>query len=147
MPRKPKLPRSKRARPAPATPAEQTMGMRLRIGRNAARLYLSDVADKLGLSKQAVGHWESDRTEPTIASLRALAQLYGVTVGWLINGGPGLLPPELQGGAATHPALQQLTMMIQAFQSAGIHNIRAWIDADGTPQVEATKDENSLSRR
>jgi transcriptional regulator with XRE-family HTH domain len=122
------------------------MGMRLRIARSAARLYLSDVADKLGVSKQAVGHWESARTEPTIASLRALAQLYGggFTIEWLINGGPGLLP---QGSGGTE-ALQQLTMMIQAFHSAGIRNIRAWIDADGIPRVEAIKGEkkSSLSR-
>ena len=38
------------------------------------------VAERLGVSRQAVSKWESGASEPSTSNLIAIAKLYGVTV-------------------------------------------------------------------
>lgn len=45
-----------------------------------------EVGKEMGVSGVAVGAWEADRSPPTIETVRALARLYGVRVGWIIEG-------------------------------------------------------------
>ncbi|MBQ8655410.1 MAG: helix-turn-helix domain-containing protein [Clostridia bacterium] len=55
------------------------------------------VAEKIGVSRQAVAKWESGETVPDLMNARALAELYDVTLDTLINGSeeaPGMLPPR-----------------------------------------------------
>lgn len=44
-----------------------------------------EVADKIGVSRQAVAKWENGETMPDINNCIALAELYGVTLDNLIN--------------------------------------------------------------
>ena len=43
------------------------------------------LAEKLGVSRQAVSKWETGESEPEISKLNAIAQTFGVTVDWLLS--------------------------------------------------------------
>lgn len=61
------------------------LGRSLRRLRQKAGLTQQDIADKLDVSRVAVGQWESDKTMPRKASLEALAKLFNVTVSDLLG--------------------------------------------------------------
>lgn len=69
----------------------RTLGERLKALRAATGLQQHQVADKLGgvISATNLGHVECGRNpNPKLEALRALADFYGVRLGWLIDGGP-----------------------------------------------------------
>ena len=49
---------------------------RLRLGKDMTQ---SALADRLGVSVQAVSKWESGASDPSTSNLLALAKLYGVS--------------------------------------------------------------------
>lgn len=53
--------------------------------REMHRYTQEEVADKIGVSRQAVAKWENGGTVPDINNCLALAELYGVTLDDLIN--------------------------------------------------------------
>ena len=59
------------------------------------------IAEKIGISRQAYAKWESGATVPDIDRAAALAQVYGVTLDSLMKtervDGVGILPPAPQG--------------------------------------------------
>ena len=44
-----------------------------------------ELANKLGVVKQTVYRWENGITNPSIADLFAMANLFGCTVDWLLG--------------------------------------------------------------
>ena len=65
-----------------------TIGERIRIARNQARLTQEQLALALGLSGQsAVGNYERDVNVPDVATLTKIAEITGVSLMWLISGG------------------------------------------------------------
>ena len=73
--------------PAPAEPAAEghTLARRLRQLRTGAGYSQELLADRLGVSRQAVSKWETGTAEPSTANLLALADLYGITVDELLR--------------------------------------------------------------
>ena len=69
-----------------------TFGARLRQARRlmSARTGLDvrqgEIADALEVTQTAVSNWEADRTEPSFATVAALAKFLGVDAGWLAFG-------------------------------------------------------------
>lgn len=53
--------------------------------RKLHRMSQEDVAEKIGVSRQAVAKWETGSTKPDIDNCIALAALYGVSMDNLIN--------------------------------------------------------------
>ena len=53
-----------------------------------------ELAERLGVSRQAVSRWESGDTTPTMDKLKALAKLYGVSLDWLFGDTADGEPPE-----------------------------------------------------
>ncbi|RSK25854.1 XRE family transcriptional regulator [Bacillus sp. HMF5848] len=53
--------------------------------RKISKYTQEDVADKVGVSRQAVAKWENGETVPDINNCIALAELYGVTLDDLVN--------------------------------------------------------------
>ena len=53
--------------------------------RKIKQLTQEDVADKAGVSRQAVAKWESGETVPDLDKCRLLAELFGVTLDDLAN--------------------------------------------------------------
>ena len=59
--------------------------MRLRELRNQSGLTQNEIASKLGVSGQTILNWENGIYEPKINQLIQLADLFGVTVDYLIE--------------------------------------------------------------
>lgn len=67
------------------TPEKRSLGEILKEHRTRCNMTQEMVAESLGVSRQAVGKWESGNSEPSTANLIALARLYGVTVDELLR--------------------------------------------------------------
>lgn len=69
--------------------------------RNMHGFSQEELAEKVGISRQAYAKWESGATVPDIEKCSRLAQLYGVTVDSLIRTeraeGIGVIPPAPRG--------------------------------------------------
>ncbi len=56
--------------------------------RRAAGLSQEELAERLGVTRQAVSKWERDSAYPEMEKLARMSQLFGVTVEALLNGAP-----------------------------------------------------------
>ncbi len=63
-----------------------TLGKRIAALRREKELKQEELAEKLGVSAQAVSKWENDQTCPDISLLPSLAKILGVTVDELLSG-------------------------------------------------------------
>jgi transcriptional regulator with XRE-family HTH domain len=95
-----------------------TIGGRLKLARIAAAMSLRDVANALGISKQGVGHWELDRSEPTITNLGKVSQLYNVRLHWLITGEGKMQRPAVfvSHSSQDSQAAEQIVQAAQQFE-------------------------------
>ena len=58
---------------------------RLKLMRSRMGLTQEDVAEKVGVSRQAVAKWEKGETLPDIESCIKLADLFGVSLDYLVG--------------------------------------------------------------
>ena len=65
---------------------ETTLGKRIGMLRRQKGLKQDELADKLGVSPQAVSKWENDQTCPDISLLPELAKILEVSVDELLSG-------------------------------------------------------------
>lgn len=69
--------------------------------RNIHGFSQEEIAEKIGISRQAYAKWESGATVPDIEKCARLAEVYGVTIDSLIKtsevSGIGMLPPAPAG--------------------------------------------------
>lgn len=73
------------------------INMNLQTLRKARGLTQEEVAEKIGVSRQAVAKWENGESLPDIGNCTALARLYNISLDTLVNGEPtgGFpLPPK-----------------------------------------------------
>lgn len=63
-----------------------TLGKRIASLRHKKELKQDALAEKLGVSPQAVSKWENDQTSPDISLLPLLAEILGVSVDELLSG-------------------------------------------------------------
>ena len=68
------------------------VGARLKLIRQAEGLTQLDVANKIGVTKQAITGYESGRREPTIKILIELAKTLNISLDWLLD----VPPPNYQ---------------------------------------------------
>lgn len=76
---------------------ENTIGKKIGMLRRQAGLTQDELAEKLGVSAQAVSKWENDISCPDIMLLTPLSELFGVTVDELLSNKPKqetILVPE-----------------------------------------------------
>lgn len=74
---------------------EKTLGMRIASLRREKGMKQDELAEKLGVSAQAVSKWENDVSCPDIMLLPKLAKELGVTSDMLLTG-EGLETPEVK---------------------------------------------------
>lgn len=74
---------------------EQTLGKRIMEHRKRLGLTQDALAEKLGITAQAVSKWENDQSCPDIAMLPRLAEIFGVTADELLG---------MEGKAKVHEA-------------------------------------------
>ena len=54
--------------------------------RKKAMLSQEELANRLGVSRQAVSKWETGESIPDMNNLASLAEIFGVSLDWLIKG-------------------------------------------------------------
>lgn len=64
-----------------------TLGQNLQAARKAKGLSQETLAEKIGVSRQALGKWEKDTALPGLDNLQAAAQVLGVSVDTLLGSG------------------------------------------------------------
>ncbi len=64
---------------------EETLGKRIMAHRKRLHLTQDQLADKLGVTAQAVSKWENDQSCPDINMLPKLAELFGITTDELLG--------------------------------------------------------------
>lgn len=62
----------------PEPPSEESLADVIRAHRGRCHMTQEFVAERLGVSRQAVSKWESGQSEPSTANLMTLAELFGV---------------------------------------------------------------------
>jgi len=67
-----------------------TLGEKIKDARVKAGYTQAQLAQKLGVSRQAVTKWESDRGMPDIENLKLMSQLLGISVDYLLDDGTEL---------------------------------------------------------
>ena len=60
-------------------------GEKIKSKRKAMSLSQEDLAEKLGVTRQAVSKWEMDRAQPTMTNLRELARVFSVDMAYFIG--------------------------------------------------------------
>lgn len=92
--------------------AETGLGERVQRLRLRKGLERSELADRLGVSRQRVGNWERGVNTPSVACLPGLARELGVTIDELVTGEPprvaGLSPEVLEEAGQHLEALREL---------------------------------------
>ena len=73
----------------------ETVGARLARLRRAQNITQEELAERLGISRQAVSKWESDLTYPETDKLLSLSRLYGCTVDYLLTGEDPIREPSV----------------------------------------------------
>lgn len=71
-----------------------TLGERIAYYRGKLGLSQGDLAERLGVSRQAVSKWETDAGLPDLERLVALSRLYGITIDALVTGEEQEKPKE-----------------------------------------------------
>lgn len=80
-----------------------TLREKLIVSRNKAGLSQMELANQLGVSRQAVSRWESGDTTPSVDKLKTLARIYGVSLDWLYSDTADREPPEAAKPEADRP--------------------------------------------
>lgn len=62
-----------------------TLGDRLRKARDFADISSTDMAERLGVSRNTITNYENDHTRPSLLAVRAYANETGVDVEWLMG--------------------------------------------------------------
>ena len=62
------------------------LGKRLLEARKNMKYTQEDVAEHFGINAQSVSKWEKEENAPDIDKLAELAELYKVTLDWLLTG-------------------------------------------------------------
>lgn len=76
---------------------EKTLGKRIVANRKKKGMTQDQLAEKLGITAQAVSKWENDQSCPDITMLPKLAEIFGVTTDALLGCEPDAEKPTLEG--------------------------------------------------
>ncbi len=83
-----------------------TMGERICIQRTAHNLSQSDLAERLGVSRQSVSKWETDASVPDLDKLVKMCDVFEVTLDQLVRGKEGDSSAAAEAHAAPQTSVQ-----------------------------------------
>ena len=105
-----------------------TMGSKLAQARRKNNLTQEQLAEQLGVTRQAVSRWESDAAYPETDKIVRMSQLLGVSCDWLLRDGAD----DAGNGAAAAPAL--VTRLLA--QAAGRKARLAFYENESAPACD-----------
>ena len=76
---------------------EETLGKRIVANRKKKGMTQDQLAEKLGITAQAVSKWENDQSCPDIAMLPKLAEIFGISTDALLGYEPDTEAPAAEG--------------------------------------------------
>lgn len=97
----------------------KTLGMRIAEYRKAKGLKQDELAEKLGVSAQAVSKWENDVSCPDIMTLPMLAKLLGVTTDELLTGNDADAPKVTYAPEKQQKDFEKMMLCIRVNSSDG----------------------------
>lgn len=71
--------------PKPSDPVRRTLGERIKAHRTRCGMSQELLAEKLGVSRQAVSKWETGTAEPSTSNLLALARAFNISTEELLR--------------------------------------------------------------
>ncbi|MBW3098527.1 helix-turn-helix domain-containing protein [Pseudohoeflea coraliihabitans] len=89
---------------------EDTLGGRIVRARDIARMELTEVADRVGVTAETYAEWENDRSEPRANKLIMLAGVLGVSPAWLMAGN-GAGPDQMALAAGLQSCAEELARL------------------------------------
>ncbi len=98
--------------------SDDTLGGRLSAARDAAGIGIEALAERLGVRRETVLAWESDRSEPRPSRLLDLAGIFGVSPMWLMTGA-GEGPGEISDERTLEAVKIELARLQSAYQDMG----------------------------
>ena len=78
----------------------KTLGARIQAHRRRMGISQEQLAERLGVSRQAVSKWELDESLPELDKALALCRVFGVSADLLLQGSPSPQQRALAAGAA-----------------------------------------------
>ena len=84
-----------------------TLGEKIQALRTDIGLSQEDLAERLGVSRQAVSKWELDKTVPDVKYIVALSELFGITTDFLLKDDFKAMPTKAQAPASPPPPVFQ----------------------------------------
>lgn len=86
---------------------EITLGMRMRVARERAKIGVEEMAELLGYQRGAPTRWERDEIRPRAAVIGMYSRLTGVSLHWLLTG-EATPPPDNGGEPTAQPASRKI---------------------------------------
>lgn len=85
---------------------------RIQSLRKRSGLSQEQLAEAIGVSRQAVSRWETGAALPDAMNVLALSRLFGVTADYLLGGGSAPSPPPAQGKGRRRAAAAGALMLL-----------------------------------
>lgn len=98
---------------------KMTIGEKLAEKRKAKNLTQDEVAEKLGVTPQAVSKWENNISCPDITLLPQIAKLYGTTIDEILSPDEKFEPPVLFLGEGARKPKEEMILRINVLSSDG----------------------------
>lgn len=73
------------------------LNQRIIQARRIRNLSQANLAERLGVTRTAISHWETGRSNPSTKHLESIAQILGIDANWLISG-KNPASPKTRGG-------------------------------------------------
>ena len=97
-----------------------TLGNRLQRLRQRQGLSQDALAEKLGVSRQAVSKWERDEAVPEVEKLLRLSELYGVSLDELVKGDATQSAPQAESHAEPAASRRERPVWEESLQWGGL---------------------------
>ncbi len=107
-----------------------TLGKRIQALRKESALTQEQLAEMVGVSRQAVTKWETDQSVPSMEKLIMLSSIFEIPLGRLANGNAAQREEEIEPPATnardSSILMANLTILATAFIGASSHGLYRW---------------------
>ena len=93
---------------------------RIRQLRISATMTQKELADKLGVSQNAIYNWENGKREPNVETLEKIAKLFNITISQLLeqeNNFPSTIAAHFDGDEFTEDELDEIMKFMEFVKS------------------------------